>query len=97
MACAPVETISRLPNFCVLGAMCQIQSMHSSPRRTPTAKAAVPGGWIDLTREGFYLSFSVMAQRLVNPPDTFFLLNGDMELNRYRKPFVQKMLKELQA
>ncbi len=37
--------------------------------------AAVPGGWIDLTREGFWyastvgiLSFSVMAQSLVNPP-----------------------------
>src|SRR5687767_6065137 len=29
-------------------------------------------------------------------PYTIFLLNGDMELNRYRKPFVQKMLKELQ-
>src|SRR5215510_7184644 len=59
----------------VLGAMCQIQSVHSSPRRTPPAFAAVPGGWIDLTREGFYyaenlgiLSFSVVAQSLVNQP-----------------------------
>ena len=48
------NTISRHPNCPVLGAMCQIQSIHPSPRRTPTAKAAVPGGWIDLTREGFY-------------------------------------------
>jgi hypothetical protein len=31
-----------------------------------------------------------------SPPYTFFLLNGDMELNRYREPLVQKMLKELQ-
>ncbi len=30
-------------------------------------------------------------------PDTFFLLNGDIELNRYREPFVQKVLKELQS
>jgi uncharacterized membrane protein len=36
------------------------------------------------------------AQAQNSPPYTFFLLNGDMELNRYRKPFVQKMLKELQ-
>ena len=28
-----------------------------------------------------------------SPPYTFFLLNGNMELNRYRKPFVQKVLK----
>ena len=55
--------------------MCQIQSIHSSPRRTPAAEAAVPGGWIDLTREGFcyakivgILSFSVVAQSLVNWP-----------------------------
>ena len=48
-------------------------SIHSSPRRTPAAEAAVPGGWIDLTREGFcyanivsILSFSVVAQSLVN-------------------------------
>lgn len=46
---------------------------NSSPRRPPAAKAAVPGGWIDLTREGFWyaenfgiLSFSVVAQSLVN-------------------------------
>ena len=30
-------------------------------------------------------------------PYTIFLLNDDMELNRYRKTFIQKMLKELQA
>src|SRR5215831_3499781 len=52
-----------------------MQSIHSSPRRTPAAPAAVPGGWIDLTREGFcyaqnfgILSFSVVAQSLVNWP-----------------------------
>jgi hypothetical protein len=52
-----------------------MQSIHSSPRRTPAATAAVPGGWIDLTREGFcyaqsfgILSFSVVAQSLVNWP-----------------------------
>src|SRR5439155_15876183 len=68
-----VGTISRHPNCPVLGAMCQIEGMHPSPRRTPTATAAVPGGWIDLTREGFcyaknvgILSFSVVAQSLVN-------------------------------
>jgi hypothetical protein len=66
--------------------------MHSSPRRTPTAKAAVPGGWIDLTREGFYLSFSVVTQSLINLPDTFFLLNDDIELDRYQKTFIHKML-----
>jgi hypothetical protein len=73
MAYALVKTISSHPNFPVLGAMYQIQSIHSSPRRTPTAKAVVPGGWIDLTREGFYyaenfgiFSFSVVAQSLVN-------------------------------
>jgi hypothetical protein len=32
-----------------------------------------------------------------SPPYGFFLLNGDMELNRYREPFVQKMLKELKS
>jgi hypothetical protein len=39
----------------------------------PLPVAAVPGGWIDLTQEGFcyaenmgILSFSVMAQSLVN-------------------------------
>ena len=73
MACALVNAIGSLPNFPVLGALCQMQSIHSSPRRTPTALAAVPGGWIDLTREGFcyaenfgILSFSVVAQSLVH-------------------------------
>ena len=73
VACAQVNTIGSLPNFPGLGALCQMQSIHSSPRRTPTATAAVPGGWIDLTREGFcyakivgILSFSVVAQSLVN-------------------------------
>ena len=51
--CASVKTIGSHPNLPVLGAMCQIQGMHPSPRRTPTAYAAVPGGWIDLTRKGF--------------------------------------------
>jgi hypothetical protein len=67
--------------------MCQIQSIHSSPRRTPTAKAAVPGGWIDLTREGFYyayyigiLSFSVVAQSLVNGPYGVTMAKGETEL-----------------
>jgi DNA-binding winged helix-turn-helix (wHTH) protein len=32
---------------------------------------------------------------VTSPPYTFFLLNGDMELNRYREPLVQKMLKVL--
>src|SRR5215471_16620257 len=75
MACAQVNTIGSLPNCPVLGALCQMQSIHSAPRRTPTALAAVPGGWIDLTREGFcyaenfgILSFSVVAQSLVNWP-----------------------------
>ena len=72
MACASVQTISRHPNFDVLGAMCQIQGVHPSPRQTPTAKAAVPGGWIYLTREGFFYalirisSFTAVAQSLVN-------------------------------
>src|SRR5919198_3595706 len=68
-----INTLGSLPNCPVLGALCQMQSIHSSPRRTPTALAAVPGGWIDLTREGFcyaenfgILSFSVVAQSLVN-------------------------------
>ena len=47
--CAQVKTISSHPNFPVLGAMCQMQSIHSSPRRTPATEAVVPGGWIDLT------------------------------------------------
>src|SRR5215468_4281414 len=75
MACTQVNTISRHPNCPVLGAMCQMQSIHSSPRRTPAAYTAVPGGWIDLTREGFcyahivgILSFSGVAQSLVNWP-----------------------------
>jgi hypothetical protein len=34
--------------------MCLIQGIHPSPRWTPTAKAAVPGGRIYLTREGFF-------------------------------------------
>ena len=32
-----------------------------------------------------------------SPPYTFFLLNGDIELNRYREPFVQKVFQELQS
>ncbi len=28
----------------------------------------------------------------ISPPYTFFLLNGEIELNRYRKSFIQKML-----
>jgi hypothetical protein len=35
--------------------------------------------------------------RAISQPYTIFLLNDDMELNRYRKTFIQKMLKELQA
>jgi hypothetical protein len=73
MACALVNAIGSLPHCPVLGALCQMQSIHSSPRRTPAALAAVPGGWIDLTREGFcyaenfgILSFSVVAQSLVH-------------------------------
>ena len=73
MACAQVNAIGSHPNSPVLGAMYQIQGIHSSPRRTPAAEAAVPGGWIDLTQEGFgyahiigILSFSVVAQSLVN-------------------------------
>jgi hypothetical protein len=72
-ACAQVNTLSRHPLSLVLRAMCQMQSIHSSPHRTPAAAAAVPGGWIALTREGFYyakivgiFSFSVVAQGLVN-------------------------------
>ena len=52
VACAQVKTIGSHPNFPVLGAMCQIQGIHPSPRRTPTL-AVVPGGWIYLTRRGF--------------------------------------------
>jgi hypothetical protein len=37
------------------------------------------------------------ALNLDSQPYTIFLLNDDMELNRYRKTFIQKMLKELQA
>ena len=77
--------------------MYQIQSIHSSPRRTPTASGSGSGRLDRPYPGGLLSSFSVMAQRLVNPPDTFFLLNGDMELNRYREPFIQKMLKELQS
>jgi hypothetical protein len=73
VACAQVKTLSRPPISPVLGALGQMQSLLSSPRRTPAATAAVPGGWIDLTREGFcyaevfgILSFSVVAQSLVN-------------------------------
>ena len=54
-------------------ATCLIQCIHPSPRWTPTASAAVPGGWIYLTREGSCYaigisSFSIMAQSLVNRP-----------------------------
>ena len=48
-----VNAIGSNPNLLVLGATCQIQGTHPSPRRTPTVNAAVPGGWIDLTRKGF--------------------------------------------
>src|SRR4029453_1114633 len=75
MACALVNTISRHPNFLVLGACvrCRARTLHLA--EPPPPKAVVPGGWIDLTREGFcyagnfgILSFSVMAQSLVNWP-----------------------------
>jgi hypothetical protein len=49
-----VNTIGSHPIFPVLGATCQIQGTHPSPRRTPTANnTVVPGGWINLTRKGF--------------------------------------------
>ena len=48
-----VKTLGSHPHFPVLGATCQIQGTHPSPRRTPAAQAAVPGGWIYLTRIGF--------------------------------------------
>src|SRR5215471_19143525 len=75
MACALVNTLSRHPNFLVLGACvrCRARPLHLA--EPPPPKAVVPGGWIDLTREGFcyaenfgILSFSVMAQSLVNWP-----------------------------
>src|SRR6266536_5801869 len=75
MACALVNTISRHPSFLVLGAgvRCRARTLHLA--EPPLPKAVVPGGWIDLTREGFcyeenfgILSFSVMAQSLVNWP-----------------------------
>ena len=73
MACAQVKTIGSHPNCHVLGAMCRIQGIHPSPRWTPAAEAAVPGGWIYLAREGLQYarflnisSFSIMAQSLVN-------------------------------
>jgi hypothetical protein len=43
VACAQVNTLGSHPNFPVLGALCQIQSIHSSPRRTPTAKDSGSG------------------------------------------------------
>jgi hypothetical protein len=73
VAGAQVHTLSRHPISPVLGTLWQIPSIPSSPRRTPAAAAAVPGGWIDLTREGFcyayivgIFSFSVVPQSLVN-------------------------------
>jgi hypothetical protein len=53
VACAQVNTIGSLPHLPVLGALCPMQRIPASPRRTPTALAAVPGGGIDRTREGF--------------------------------------------
>jgi hypothetical protein len=34
---------------------------------------------------------------MISPPYTFFLLNGDMKLNRNRQFLVQKMLKKSQS
>ena len=72
MACARVNAIGSHPNYPVLGAMCRIQGIHPSPRWTPAAEAAVPGGWIYLARDGLRYancfdisSFSIMAQSLV--------------------------------
>ena len=72
VACAQVNAVGSFPKYPVLGAMCQIQGIHPSPRQTPAAKAAVPGGWIYLTREGFFYavirisSFTAVTQSLVN-------------------------------
>jgi hypothetical protein len=71
LACSLGQNGRQSPKIIVLGATCQIQGTHPSPRWTPAAKAAVPGGWIYLTREGFVYaisipSFSIMAQSLVN-------------------------------
>ena len=75
MACALVNTISRHPHFLVLGACVRFRARTLHVAEPPPPKAVVPGGWIDLTREGFcyagnfgILSFSVMAQSLVNGP-----------------------------
>jgi hypothetical protein len=73
MACALVNTISRHPSFLVLGAGVRFRARTLHLAEPPPPKAVVPGGWIDLTQEGFcyaenfgILSFSVMAQSLVN-------------------------------
>jgi len=41
--CASPLASGSHPNFPVLGAMCQMQSIHFSPRRTPTAKDSSSG------------------------------------------------------
>jgi len=64
MACAQVNAISPFPNFPVLGAMCQIQGLHPSPRRTPTACSG--SGRLDLPYPGRLLL------RVLHPS---FLLN----------------------
>jgi hypothetical protein len=59
--------------FSGLCVRCRASTLHLA--EPPLRKTVVPGGWIDLTREGFcyalkvgILSFSVVAQSLVNWP-----------------------------
>src|SRR5262249_18612213 len=59
--------------FSGLWVRCRASTLHLA--EPPRPEAVVPGGGIDLTREGFFyalnlgiLSFSVMAQSLVNQP-----------------------------
>ena len=63
-----MRLIAPFSGLCVRFRAC---TLHLAEPQLP--KAAVPGGWIDLTREGFcyaknigILAFSVVAQSLVN-------------------------------
>src|SRR5688500_4746549 len=75
MACAKVNTISRHQTRLFSGLCVRFRAYTLHLAERPLPEAAVPGGWINLTPEGFsyasnvgIFSFSVMAQSLVNWP-----------------------------
>src|SRR5262249_60446318 len=65
------SAVTQTVPFSGLCVRCRASTLHLA--EPPLPEAVVPGGWIDLTREGFcyasnvgILSFSVVAQSLVN-------------------------------